>query len=361
MWRRNLLFVGFCVFGLAAVAGGLLAGRSPVAAQSTEHQLRNQTQFRDVVNAVNSEFHADWAAANVEPAPRAPDLVICRRLSLALTGTIPSLEEIRAIESRPAENRVQWWVAHLLEDQRCNDYLAERLARVFVGTDEGPFLVYRRRRFVSWLSEQLAENTPYDVLARRLIADRGLWTDSPAVNFLTATVNPNEGNRPDPIRLARRVSRAFIGVHLDCVQCHDDNLGGDWLQTELSRTGRVLLRRATIANQAFATKTGPTDTSTLTPKPKRSSNLPFLSAPICSTVHSTARLIENGWPFWITHKENKAFARTAVSRVWALLFGAPVFEHVDNVPQDGPFPPGLQRLADDFAASRLRPEAVDFN
>ena len=84
-----------------------------------------------------------------------------RRLSLALTGTIPSLEEIRRFEARPAEVGSRRWLDDLLRDRRSADYLAERFARALVGTEDGPFIQFRRRRFISWLSDAFLENRPY--------------------------------------------------------------------------------------------------------------------------------------------------------------------------------------------------------
>ena len=59
--------------------------------------------------------------------------------------------------------------------------IAERLARAYVGTENGPFLIYRRRRFANWLSDQLHNNLPYDRLVRELIDSTGIWTSAPAV------------------------------------------------------------------------------------------------------------------------------------------------------------------------------------
>ena len=82
--------------------------------------------------------------------------MVARRLSLALVGTVPSLQEIRQLEARPKnQDPLAWYTAHLLEDRRHADYWAERLARTYVGTENGPFVVYRRRRFVTWISDQL--------------------------------------------------------------------------------------------------------------------------------------------------------------------------------------------------------------
>src|SRR4029079_12204055 len=72
----------------------------------------------------------------------------------------------------------------------------------------------------------------YDELVRKLITATGLWTDNKATNFVTATIQPDSGRGPDKEKLAIRTTRAFLGVRLDCVQCHDDNLGGPWLQSD---------------------------------------------------------------------------------------------------------------------------------
>ena len=143
-----------------------------------------------------------------------------RRLSLALTGSVPSLEEIRRFEARPEGRGSTAWLDDLLRDRRSADYLAERFARAFVGTEDGPFILFRRRRFVAWLSDAILENRPYDAIVRDMIADSGVWTDHPATNFVTVTFD-REAERPDPERLAARVARAFLGVRLDCAQCHD--------------------------------------------------------------------------------------------------------------------------------------------
>ena len=70
----------------------------------------------------------------------------------------------------------------------------------------------------------MAANRGYDQIVRDLITAEGLWTDRPEVNFLTVTFDSNDGN-PDPIRLAARTSRAFLGLRIDCLQCHNDFLG----------------------------------------------------------------------------------------------------------------------------------------
>jgi hypothetical protein len=63
-------------------------------------------------------------------------------------ATIPSLEEIRQFEYLPQEQRLSWWIDHILQDPCFADNFAERFARAFVGTEDGPFICYRRSRAV---------------------------------------------------------------------------------------------------------------------------------------------------------------------------------------------------------------------
>jgi hypothetical protein len=174
-----------------------------------------------------------WAQKQLQPTVKADDLTLVRRLSLALTGSIPSLQEIRALESVKGVDITQWWLTQLFADRRASDYLAERLVRVYVGIENGPFLIYRRRRLVDWLSEALQKNRPYDQIARSLIDAKGVWTTSPEVNFISVTNENKKG--PDEAKLAARVSRAFLGVQMDCVQCHDGKLGSTWKQTDFHK------------------------------------------------------------------------------------------------------------------------------
>ena len=56
---------------------------------------------------------------------------------------------------------------------------------------------------------------------------------------------------------------------------------------------------------------------------------------------------------WITHPENRQAARAAVSHIWALMYGRPAGEAVDNLPIDQPSTPILETLTDDFIAHRF--------
>jgi len=342
--RNAVILVGI---GAGAVWGVVELLRPPVGKVSSEVGLP-KTKLEDIWQAarkVNADFEQTWAQKQMQPTVKADDLTLVRRLSLALTGSIPSLQEIRALESVKGVDITQWWLTQLFADRRASDYLAERLVRVYVGIENGPFLIYRRRRLVDWLSEALQKNRPYDQIARSLIDAKGVWTTSPEVNFISVTNENKKG--PDEAKLAARVSRAFLGVQMDCVQCHDGKLGSTWKQTDFHK---------------LAAYFGQTDFALngLRDDPKQSYEFRYLGKTEEEVVPAMVPwkpelLPEKGTPRaklanWVTAKENKPFARTLVNRIWALLFNRPLISPVDDIPLEGPFPAGMEVLADDLIA-----------
>jgi hypothetical protein len=342
--RNAVILAGI---GAGAVWGVVELLRPPVGKAASDVGLP-LAKLKDVLQAarkVNADFEQSWAQKQIQPAAEADNLTLMRRLSLALTGSIPSLQEIRALESVKGVDFTQWWLNQLLADRRTSDYLAERLVRVYVGIETGPFLIYRRRRLVEWLSEALQKNQPYDQIARALIDAKGVWTTSPEVNFISVTNVDKKG--PDEAKLAARLSRAFLGVQMDCVQCHDGKLGSPWQQTDFHKL-------AAYFGQTDFALTGLRD------DPKQSYKFRYLGKTEEETVPAMVPwkpelLPEKGTPRarlanWVTAKENKPFARTLVNRIWALLFNRPLISPVDDIPLEGPFPAGMEALADDLIA-----------
>jgi hypothetical protein len=343
---RDVVFVAVVLGGVVSLVAGLLRPSGRAAASPVRSELAAGSDVGPIAARVDESVRKRWAAEGLTAAATAPELAVMRRLSLSLCGTIPSLEEIRRFESRPPDRRLVAWLDDLLKDRRCADYLAERFARVFVGTEDGPFLKFRRRRFVAWLSDAFLANRRYDAIVRDLIADEGLWTDHPATNFLTVTVD-EKTERPTPDRLSARVARAFLGVRLDCAQCHDHPFQ-PWKQEQF----RGL---AAFFGGAHCNLRGIVDTENdYRPLDRKGKELPV----VAPSVPFLPDLLPGAGPdgprvrlaAWVTDPRNPNLSRVTVNRVWALLFGRPLAEPVDDLPAAGEPHPALTLLADDFSA-----------
>ena len=359
---QAVLFVLVCVAGIGGLMGSAFSTRGlerRVAQIGDHHQ--QASGLLEVVAEVNQKFQQRWKERGLQFAPAADTLTVMRRASLALHGTIPSLEEVKAfaLESGYAmtdDKVIDRYVNYLLQDRRYSDYLSERFARIFVGVDAGPFLIYRRGRFRLWLSDQLMDNKPYDELVHSLIDSKGVWTSDPEVNFVTATITEGEGGRPDVMKLAGRTTRAFLGMRIDCLQCHDDRLGTIALNLNDPAEGSLQSDFHQFAAFYSQVKTGfygvEDDSEHYAYKYLGEEEVivppvfPFFQELSESKGTRRGQLAD-----WVTHLDNRAFARTAVNRIWAIVFGRPLVVPVDNIPLAGPFPVGLELLTDEFVGS----------
>jgi hypothetical protein len=348
VWKRNLLFVLLCGCGLVTVAANMpRPGQRADRGRPVRGVVRDD-DFRHTLERVNAAFRKDWADKHLVPAAAADDLLVARRLALGLMGTIPSLEEVRALEASAPAARLDRWVDRLLGDTRYHDYFAERLARTYVGSDSGPFILYRRRRLVRWLSDQLRDGRPYDALVRELITASGFATSEPATNFLVFTIDADQKNfHVDERKLAARVSRAFLGVRIDCAECHDHPFER-WKQSDFE--GLAAFFAGT--RQRFTGMGDDPGNRPLEVEDRTSGKLRKVAAQV---PFDRQRLPEQGrarerLAAWVTDPHNEHFSRAITNRVWALIFGRGLVEPVDDLRAGQPVPPALAILADDFAA-----------
>jgi hypothetical protein len=345
MWARNLLFFVVVAAGIAGLRASLFSLDTKSRQISFDSSAVKEDDFRKTVRQVDETFQKEWLQRDLKPAAAADHLIIARRLSLALTGSVPSLEEIRQFEAQPAETRLAGWANYLLNNQRYADYFADRLARAYVGTEDGPLLLYRKRRYLAWLSDELHKNTPYGAIVRDMIAGKGLNTDSPGVNFIAATYDDAK-KKPDPEKLAIRVCRAFLGVRIDCAQCHDHFLEPAWKQTDFQSLAAFFGQTQQIVTHIVDGEGEYSyDDRTRGGTHEIAPAVPFSKELLPEHGSRRERLAA-----WVTNPNNMYFARATVNRVWAMMFGRPLLKRVEAQTLSEPIPPALQILAEDFAA-----------
>jgi hypothetical protein len=310
---------------------------------TTEANRKVESDLSETVADVDAYLHFRWKQEKVEHTTPADDLIVLRRLALALMGTVPSLEEIRQFEADEVQDRLERWTLQYLNDPRFSDYFAERLARCFVGAGNGPFIIFRRDRFVDWLSGKLKANTPYDEIIRQLVSTDGLWTAEPASNFIT--IANNEGDI-DENMLATRSSRAFLGQSLDCAQCHDHKFNDDIKRSDFlgvaAQFGQVDVGGLGVSDykeKKFEVDDF-NDIEHLAKNLKKDEKLTIDPAvPFHPEWLGTQGSPRKRFAEWITHQENRRFHRAIANRVWGLMFGRPFISPVDDMPnpQDRPY------------------------
>ena len=94
--------------GLALARGAL---RPPVSTPSRAPETKaGKPEFAPIVAEVDAGFKRRWAEKGIRPAAPATELAVCGGCRWRSSGTIPSLEEIRRFEARPADGRIEGWL-----------------------------------------------------------------------------------------------------------------------------------------------------------------------------------------------------------------------------------------------------------
>ncbi len=190
---------------------------------------------KQLIQFVNHELSRSWAENKITPAPLATDSEWCRRVYLRLLGRIPSVEEITAFTKDRRPDRREQLVAEILETEKYADEFNRHWAglwtNILIGRVAGtePNDPVQREALEQYLASAFARRITYDQLLTELLTASGS-TDSAniqegAIHFLLSGFNK------DATVATNRVSRIFLGVNLQCAQCHNHPTN-DWDQAD---------------------------------------------------------------------------------------------------------------------------------
>lgn len=142
------------------------------------------------------------------------DATFLRRVSLDLTGKLPSPKEVEAFAADPTPDKRARKIDQLLTSDAyaVNWGRYWRDALTYHTPASGNYL--RWDLFNNWLVEQVRKNRPWSEIVTALVTATGINDESAPVNYLTSQF----GN---PIEIAGTTSRVFLGVQIQCAQCHD--------------------------------------------------------------------------------------------------------------------------------------------
>jgi hypothetical protein len=161
------------------------------------------------VDKILNQENADHKVA-LKAMPQVDDLVFLRRASIDLIGRIPTEAEIKEFTAWPQSSRREKLVDKLLADSRFTDrwtvFFGDML-RLRVNAQGGEALT-------AFVHQAIADEMPYDQLARRLIITNGRAGKTPEAGFVLA-------DDADPLAMASVTSQVFLGVRIGCAQCHD--------------------------------------------------------------------------------------------------------------------------------------------
>jgi hypothetical protein len=173
-------------------------------------------------------IEALWREASVKPAPPADDGAFLRRVSLDLIGRIPTLAETRTFLADAGADRRARLVDRLLGSREFAEHWGELYADLLFGTEGKAAKLERQYDPRSWLVQAFEENRGYDKIARELITATGDLRGNGAVGFITARARGGGG----PEAVTGAAARIFLGLQIQCAQCHDHPYDKRWKQED---------------------------------------------------------------------------------------------------------------------------------
>ncbi|MBL8842788.1 MAG: DUF1549 domain-containing protein [Planctomycetes bacterium] len=229
-WKSAALFVlGIAAsvrFAFAALDEASLAEVAPAAAPRAPFPTSR------VVAQIDAALAAEWEAQGLVPAAPASDATWLRRLSIDLLGTIPAADEVIAFLADPAPDKRDRTIDAYLVDRRCAENLAALWSHLLLsasGVNEAKLTHFLQR----WLADALANGAPFDAIVRDLTCSSGTGDDPGPMAFQLAYYDTLE-------TLAGVTARAFLGLQIQCAQCHDHPFDR-WKRDEFNRFAGFLL------------------------------------------------------------------------------------------------------------------------
>jgi hypothetical protein len=282
-------------------------------------------------NLIDDLNLAQLERLHLEPSPPCDEATFLRRAYLDTIGRLPTPEEVHGYLADRSPRRKERLVDLLLARPEYVDYWTYKWSDVLLvsGAKLRPAAV---NAYAQWIRDRVAENTPWDRLAREVVTARGASLENGATNYFAV--------HQDPETLAENVSQAFLSLSISCAKCHNHPLekwtndqyyafanlfarvrakgwGGDARSGDGSRTLYVETR-----GDLLQPKTG---------RPQPPAPLDGASLPLDDVGDRREPLAR-----WLTAPENPYFTRAIVNRVWANFFGLGLVEPVDDLRTSNP-------------------------
>jgi len=288
---------------------------------------------------------------SIQPSKVSEDTEFLRRIHLDLTGKIPTPEEVLAFLKDGSSNKRQSKIEQLLVSDAYFDYWTELWVNWLIGRRGD-----RDRHRVGltlWARKALTNNIPYNEFVQELIRADGELRDNGAGNYILRYER-------SPTSLTSHVSRLFLGLPMQCAECHDHKTE-IWTQEDYYGiaaffTGIKSERKENINGVDMVGNKMEIRNYLITDHPKETIWVEQLEKQV--GPHFLDRTEYKGsflkkreaLAQWMTDKSNPYFSQAIVNRIWKHFMGRAFVEPVDGFGEENqPTNPELLKwLAKDF-------------
>ncbi|MGV2334211.1 MAG UNVERIFIED_CONTAM: DUF1549 domain-containing protein [Planctomycetaceae bacterium] len=279
------------------------------------------------LNYVDTLVHSKLRKLRIIPSEVCSDEEFLRRVSVDITGTMPTIDDYEKFLADTAPDKRDKLVDQLLQRKEFVDIWVMKWAELLqVRTianrvEKKPMLAY-----FNWLRDKIASNTPTDKMVQELLGARGGSFANPAVNYYQTET--------ETLKTAENVAQVFMGMRIQCAQCHnhpfdrwtmDDYYGFAAFFSQIGRKTGEDPRETIIFNSGGGEVTHLVGGRVMKPK--------FLGGVEPDLAGRDRRQV---MAEWLASPENPYFAKNLANIVWSHFFGRGIIQEVDDVRVSNP-------------------------
>ncbi len=267
----------------------------------------SQVQSADA-SLIDQHIERQLASLGLEQASACDDATFYRRVSLVLTGRLPSWQEAEDFIKDTSANKREKLVDQLMSSEAFIDYQVLKWGDLLRIKAEFPSNIWPNgvQAYARWVREQMRANRPYDEMVYELLTSTGSNFRTPAVNFYRAF------QKREPQIIADNVALLFLGQRKAPESFYPFFSQLRYKSTREWKEEIVYLDLDT-------------------PAKKRSMSMPDGTSLALEDGRDHRRALAR----WLVGKRgkvvNRGFARAMVNRVWYWMMGQAIVTPVDDM------------------------------
>jgi len=273
------------------------------------------------VNYIDELVDAKLRKLRIVPSGICSDEVFLRRVTVDITGLLPTVEQYEAFMADDAPDKRARLIDELLKRKEFAEIWAMKWGELLMVRSTNQLSYKSMFLYSNWLADQIAADVPIDEMVRELLSSTGGTFNNPPTNYYQI--------ERDTLKTAENVAQSFMGIRVQCAQCHnhpfdrwtmDDYYSFAAFFSQIGRKQAEDYREQIIYNRGGGEVRHPVDNRVMDPK--------FLGGEAPDTNGRDRREVVAEW---LTAPDNPYFAPSIANRIWAHFFGIGIIEPVDEM------------------------------
>ena len=277
-------------------------------------------------NYVDTLLHEKFKKLRIIPSELCSDEEFLRRATLDITGRVPTVDEYNAFLADADPKKRDNLVDSLIGRKEFVELWVMKWAELLTIRTTNQISYKSMLLYYTWLQDKIANNVPMNVMVQDLLASNGGTFANAATNYYQ--------NERDTLKVAENVAQVFMGMRIQCAQCHnhpfdrwtmDDYYSFAAFFSQIGRKSAEDPREIIVFNSGSGVVRHPVGNRVMEPK--------FLGGDTPDVQGKDRRQIMANW---LASNDNPYFARNLSNIVWAHFFGQGIINEVDDVRVSNP-------------------------